>query len=43
MSDHDQTLELVLTFWAHGAGFADEHYRQLAEQQLTNSAEDTES
>jgi len=34
ISDHDSTNELVLGFSAHGAGFADDHYRELAEQQL---------
>jgi hypothetical protein len=34
LSDADEARDLVLELWARGAGMADDHYRQVAEQQI---------
>jgi hypothetical protein len=35
LSGAHEARDLVLELWAHGAGMADDHYRQIAEQQIT--------
>jgi hypothetical protein len=35
LSDANEARDLVLELWAHGAGMADDHYRQIAERQIT--------
>lgn len=36
LSDTHEARDLVLELWARGAGIADDHYRQIAEQQIAH-------